>query len=65
MFVVSYGNVFDGIRLVGPFSTFDEAFEFADGSDGPWEIAEMQPPAGEFDLEYYLYGHLNDGDVGC
>jgi hypothetical protein len=43
MHVVAYGNAFDGLRLVGPFGTYDEAIEYAnvDNPCDDWNIVPV------------------------
>jgi hypothetical protein len=51
MYVVSYGNAFDGLSLVGPFKTNDDACAYADGDE--YNIVEVASPAG---TEVTLHG---------
>lgn len=44
MYVVSIGNPYDGISLVGPFDTTEEANEYADGLNDEWHVMELTPP---------------------
>lgn len=46
MFVVAVGNPFDGIELIGPFESADEANEYADQSFGgkdTWWVMKVEP----------------------
>lgn len=44
MFVVAYGNPFDGISLVGPFDDAEVAAEYAVSyhGDGEWWVKELE-----------------------
>ena len=44
MWVVSLGNAFDGLTLVGPFKTFDDAIQFVDMLNEPWNIIKVEKP---------------------
>lgn len=44
MWVIAIGNVFDGIFLIGPFKTFDEAHDHAETLDCPWDITKLEKP---------------------
>ncbi len=45
MHVVIYGNPVDGIQIVGPFKTGEEARTFAEAERDPdWWIAPLQSP---------------------
>ena len=43
-YVIAFGNAFDGIRLYGPFDTFEDADQFAQTDrNAEWVIAEINP----------------------
>jgi hypothetical protein len=43
MHVVLVGNPLDGIAVFGPFNTYDEALDWAEGNanDGEWWITKL------------------------
>lgn len=45
MYVIAFGNAFDGLSLVGPFDSHAEAEEYANrcqtGNDG-WTIVQIE-----------------------
>ena len=48
MYVILHGNPVDGLGLVGPFPSADEATEYADeyfNGAGEWWIVELEAPA--------------------
>lgn len=46
MWVVVYGNPFEGMRIVGPFKRYSDAEEYADVENpaDDWWITELQEP---------------------
>jgi len=46
MYVVAVGNAFEGLTLVGPFDSFDEAEKYTDAECvyGEWNIVKVEVP---------------------
>jgi hypothetical protein len=44
--VVAFSNPFDGLYLVGPFDTHEEAIEYAEANspNTEWHIVKLQTP---------------------
>lgn len=42
--VIAYGNAFDGLWLVGPFDSAEEAEESVEENNGDWVIVELVDP---------------------
>lgn len=50
VYIIIYGNPVDGLRFVGPFTSFDQALDYCgpDSKDGDYLIAPMAvPPEGQ------------------
>ncbi len=48
MHIVIIGNPIDGFSIIGPFSTFDEAVEWAStdlASNEPWWAMKLESPS--------------------
>lgn len=43
-FIVVRGNPIDGFYYHGPFKTHEDALAFAEDSEEPWWIAELEEP---------------------
>jgi len=56
MYVVSIGNAFDGLSLVGPFEDEIDANDYADGLNDEWHIMELTDPPlpDDVDIEVLL-----------
>jgi hypothetical protein len=50
MYIIVYGNIFDGLEFVGPFSDRDSALLYSEGDSGEWHIVELQPPPSEWNV---------------
>lgn len=44
MWVIVYGNPFDGLNLFGPFTDHDEAVEFAEAEFEEWHVVALERP---------------------
>lgn len=53
MFVVVFGDPFNGGYISGPFETEDEVQFYVEGSYG-WTMFELMPPS-----------NRNEGGIGC
>ncbi len=45
LYVVTIGNPFDGMRLVGPFDDGEAANEYADNHQDDWWVVKLDAPA--------------------
>lgn len=43
-YVVIQGNPIDGFRIRGPYKTWENAHAFAEDSEEPWWITELEEP---------------------
>jgi hypothetical protein len=57
MYVVLYGNPFEGMSLVGPFMSIDDAQTYVFGEAGAWHIVKIEQPPEGCDS---LYDKLNE-----
>jgi hypothetical protein len=48
IYVVAFGNPFDGVSLVGPFASHESALAYAENAEGDWWIKEIDPPPAEW-----------------
>lgn len=50
IYIVLSGNIFEGFELFGPFASFDDACEWAEGSrELEWYVATLKHPIDAMD----------------
>jgi hypothetical protein len=48
VFVIVWGNPFDGLSLEGPYDSHEDAMRQTDGVDSEWHIVVLDPPSAGF-----------------
>lgn len=43
-YAIATGNPFDGLTLIGPFTSFEEAVDYAESTDTEYNIVILEKP---------------------